>query len=219
MTITLRTPRGHVATFEVRPDTTDAMTAEACCAQDEYGLADRTWTGTALDIGAHIGGVTVMLGLDNPELRIVAVEALPENVAVLRTNVARNGLDGRVTVYEAGAGQARIAYGASDTDFARCHRFIGNGDWQAGGTVLAVTPLTLSTLVVRHGPFSLAKIDCEGCEWSFLDDPGTAAVAEWRGEYHPRNGHGPVDLRRLLRRHAVTCDDALPFGPFQAVLS
>lgn len=219
----MTTPRGRVAHFTVRPDTTDAMTVNACCTEDEYHLAAGDWSGVALDVGAHIGGVTVMLGLDHPDVRVVAVEALPENVELLARNVAANGLAERVTVMNAAAssaaGPVAIAYGTEANEFERQHRFIGGADW-LGSTArtVACTPVSLSDVVAAHGPLSLLKIDCEGCEWSFLDDPAVDEVAVIVGEYHPRDGHGPARLRELLEpTHEVTCDDALAFGPFRAV--
>lgn len=218
--IDFTTPRGRRAVFEVRPDTTDWMTVNACCTEDEYGLGASAWTGIALDVGAHIGGVSVMLAIDNPTLSVVAIEALPENAALCGANAIKNGVDDRVTVLQAGAGCETVAYGSTETAFAAAHRYIANGDWQTVPEArrLRVPPLSLSDLVGWHGPFSLLKIDCEGCEWSFLDDPAVAEVAEIRGEYHPRDGHGPARLRELLEpTHIVHCDDGAPFGPFRAV--
>ena len=222
--IDVLTPHGHTARFSVRPDTTDAMTVNACCTEDEYGLGGQPWSGVALDVGAHIGGVTVMLGLDQPDLRVVAVEALPENVEVLTRNVAANGLAERVTVVGGAATNASesvaIAYGTEADPFERMHRFIGGALWQdtPAARTVACPPISLSAIVAEYGPLALLKIDCEGCEWSFLDDPAVGEVAVIVGEYHPRAGYGPGRLRELLEAtHVVDCDDALAFGPFRAV--
>jgi len=219
----IRTPNGRSAFFSCRDDTTDLNTIVACVVQDEYGLGEHAWSGTALDVGAHIGGVSIMLALDNPSMKVVAVEALPENVNLLEMNALRNGVADRVIVHQAAASSSTwpsiVAYGAEDTDFARQHRFIGNGDWQEVPEArrLKLPSLSLSALVEKHGPFSLLKIDCEGCEWSFLDDPAIAEVQEIRGEYHPREGNRPKELRALLETHNVKLDDSVAFGPFRAV--
>lgn len=219
---TFATRKGHSVQAGIRPETTDENSVRSCLVEDEYGLAERTWTGTAIDVGAHVGGVTLALLADNPSLHVVVVEALPANVEVIRANLFRNGFEGRATVIEGaascGSEPVEVAYGASDTDFAHLHRFIGGAVWQDSGPTVTVPAVSLTTLVERYGPISLVKIDCEGCEWSFLDDPAVSEVEEFRGEYHPRNGNGPARLRAMLEpTHVVTLDDAEPFGPFRAV--
>ncbi len=226
--ITMPTPKGNRATFECRDDTTDALTVNACCAEDEYRLAglDDDLDGVALDVGAHIGGVTVALTLDHPRLRVVAIEGLSENVALLRRNVEANGVADRVTVMHAVAsnveGTADIAYGTEGPgDFERAHRFIGGAIWQdtgpAGKRETRPT-VTLASLVADLGPIYLMKIDCEGGEWQFLDSPAVSQVRRIVGEYHPRNGKGGREFQALLAAtHLVLMNPTLDFGSFTAV--
>ncbi len=216
----LWTKAGTRVLAEARDDTTDPNSLLACIREDEYGLSDHPWSGVAFDIGAHVGGVTLALLADNPDLRVVAVEALPENREVVRQSLALNGWENRAVVPNGaaacGTDPVTVAYGLTDTEFAMHHRFIGG--LTALGEQVTQDPISLSSLVAEHGAPSLVKIDCEGCEWSFLDDPAVASVAEFRGEYHPTEGHTPADLRRLLEpTHVVTLDDAVLFGPFSAV--
>lgn len=217
------TPRGRAVTVECREGTTDWNTANACITADEYGLADRLWAGVALDVGAHIGGATLALLADNPDLFVVAIEALPDNVALLRANVAANGFEGRCRIYEGAADSGNepvtVAYGTMDGEFEAAHRYIGGAVWQGpAGLKVTVPPVSLTAVVADVGPLCLVKIDCEGCEWSFLADPAVASVEELRGEYHPRAGRGPAQVRELLEpTHVVTLDDAEPFGLFRAV--
>lgn len=218
---TWRTPNGRAARMTFRPDTSDWNTVNAIMgANDEYGLPTGL-SGLLLDVGAHIGAWAVAAALDNPDATVVAIEALPENVALIRENVALNGLGDRVTVIEGaatcGTEPVSIAYGSTETEFARGHQFIGGGIWHedAGDRrTISQQPVTLD----GFGPVRLLKIDCEGCEWQFLDSPAVANVTEIVGEYHPRQGYGVPRLRELLAAtHDVTADDAQPFGPFRAV--
>jgi tRNA G46 methylase TrmB len=88
-----RTPRGRAASLYVREGTADHNNVYSCLNEDEYRLTDLDLgEGVALDIGAHIGGVTIALALDNPQAHIIAVEALGANVEVLRANVETNGV-------------------------------------------------------------------------------------------------------------------------------
>src|SRR5688500_12720216 len=106
---TFRTPRGQNVTMAYREDSSDWNTIRSCLDEDEYRLAELHLTGTALDIGAHIGGATIAMAVDNPDLHVVSVEAVPPNVELLRANVVRNGLSDRVTVVHAAAGKGQTA--------------------------------------------------------------------------------------------------------------
>ena len=184
----------------------------------------RKQRGTFLDVGSHIGGWAIGAALDNPAATVVAIEALPENVHLIRHNAKRAEVD--VTVIHGGAScgtePVTIAYGSTESDFAKAHEFIGGGIWHTDASdrrTIDLDPVSLASIVAEHGPVRLMKIDCEGCEWSFLDDPSISEVHEIVGEYHPRQGFGPARLRELLdATHEVTfVDEAEPFGNFRAV--
>jgi FkbM family methyltransferase len=219
-----RTRNGMMVRALVRDETTDWNTVAACVNEDEYGLSERSWSGVALDIGAHIGGATLALLADNPELRVVAVEALPANAELLRENVALNGFDDRVTIHGAAAScysrPTLVAYGATDNESDRWHRFIGGNVWRNGprGEQVEVPGVTLEQIVAEVGEIAVMKIDCEGCEWDFLASPALASVVEIRGEGHPTAGHTLSDIRGMLEAtHDVTFDEAQTWGPFRAV--
>ena len=194
---TFRTPRGRSVTMAYREDTNDYNTLRSCLDEDEYGLKELTLSGTALDIGAYIGGVTVALATDNPELHVVAVEAVPPNVDLLRQNVERNGLSERVTIRHAAAGKgstAIIRWGFAGNEVADHHAFVGNAVMPEATLVEheseELPVVKLADLVAEHGPIAFAKVDCEGCEYDFLTGPALSQVALIRGEEH----HGPLSL-------------------------
>lgn len=73
------------------------------------GAARATGTGTTppapapatlIDLGANEGFYTLLMKRCNPQLRVIAVEPVAENAALLRRNVSENGVTG-VTVIEA----------------------------------------------------------------------------------------------------------------------
>lgn len=202
--VAFETKGGHVVGMHLRPETSDWNTANSCIVADEYELTERQWAGVAFDVGAHIGGATVALLADNPELRVVSVEALPENAAILRENVAPWA--DRATVIEGAAASGpdpvEIKYGTNATPFEAAHEFIG-GSWAQGPSFLA-KPVSLSALIGEYGIPDLIKIDCEGGEWSFLDDPAVSEVPEIRGEWHPVAGHTQSDFTKLLADFDIT---------------
>jgi FkbM family methyltransferase len=209
------TPNGRYVTMTLRDDTSDWNTLNACLAGDEYHLAGRALTGVAIDIGAHIGGATVALAMDNPGLRVIAVEAVPPNAELLRQNVARNGLADRVTVIEGAAGGSDpvdVWYGYRGNETAEHHAFIGNSSlaYDHGGelaheTAHYETPWSLAQLVeLAGGHVDLIKIDCEGAEWTILDSNARASVDEVIGEWHGVRGHSQADMAALLNDYRVT---------------
>jgi FkbM family methyltransferase len=243
MTQTVTSPGGRAVAFSVRPGTNDDAMMVGLNnwdghVVDEYRMTGRVLSGWAMDVGAHIGGVAIPLALDHPDLRVIAVEGVPGNAALLRENVARNGVADRVEVVEAFAAAPGTATGvchygyrheaSAGDSYVSAHRFVGNtwgfegeaGDPEFSDTIDAVS---LDDLLTRFHikDLALLKIDCEGCEWAFLDTKAVSRVQTIVGEYHGRpKGHdNPVErLREMLPDHDVTpWSDEPVNGLFEAV--
>lgn len=199
-------PHGGTVRMEVRPDTNDWNVCYSIITEDEYKLPP-VLSGVALDIGAHIGACTAALLELNPTLRVVAVEPIPENIELLRTNTAKYGDRAIIVEGAAGKGPQTIRYGyTGKEEFARVHRFIGNQYMpdDVGYDEITVPGFTLSELVNQYGEISFLKIDCEGCEHAFLDDPAIDQVARLSGEFHA----GPrVEIRHEKPERTVKRTD------------
>ena len=194
---TFRLPHGGEVRMNTRDGTNDHNVCYSIITEDEYRIDDlKPMIGLALDVGAHIGAATVALCALNPDLRVVAIEALPANVALLAENVNLNGFGERVTILHAAAGtNDTINWNWAPIDKEpNVHRFIGNQHFGpgTGHETLIVNTVTLSQIVAQYGPVRFLKIDCEGCEDSFLTDPAIDQVEWIAGEFHS----GPsVELR------------------------
>ncbi len=226
-----RTPHGHGLVMNVRPGTSDWNTVNACNGSNNEYSIPAGLTGWALDIGAHIGAATIPLLLDNPELRVIAVEALPENVLLLSENAALNGVDGRLTILHGAATNRDLNQGPSvpvgllmtgHTVFVGYspdaeHRNIGSGMDASRKDGVWVQPITLARcLQVAGADFAWAKIDCEGCEYAFLD-----AQPELLRQLHFITGEvhfGWTRLVELLDATHIVSGAGQDFGPFQAVV-
>lgn len=217
-----RTPRGRNAYLLVRPDTADHNNVTSCLTEDEYGLRDLSLgAGIALDVGAHIGGVTVGLALDNPEATVIAIEALTANVELLAQNVARNDC-GNVIVKHAAAAKpgtktAIVRWNFDGSESGQHHRFIGNATniGATGGEQEKVSAISLDTLVKEHGPIAFVKIDIEGGEYAFLDTPAVKDVQEFRGEFHA--GFQRITEMLSPTHHVYLTSGTDQFGGFRAV--
>lgn len=221
---TWRTPRGNLAHLLHREGTSDWNTLTSCMTEDEYALRGLWVAGWALDIGAHIGGVAIALALDNPDLRVMAIEPVPPNVQLLRTNVALNQLTERVIVIDgAAAGPDDVAldigWGYRGTEVAEHHAYIGNATLTVGADheTTSCVAYSLPALIDMCGrPISFAKIDCEGCEARFLASPAVRDVTWWCGEWHPPHIDEAGIHALLDATHEVTTWGPGP-GGFRAI--
>lgn len=184
------TPKGHPALMFIREQTNDLNTAYASMDEDEYGVAALSPTGLAVDIGGYLGSVSIGLLIDNPTLRVICVEPVPDNQDLIKRNASVNGVADRLTLIEGAAGrsgeQVVIEYGFTGSENELHHAFVGNSTL-AGSSAehRAVTYSALSlTDLVGDAPVDLLKIDCEGAEFTILDDPAVAQVARIVGEWH-----------------------------------
>lgn len=213
---TFRTPGGREAEVWCREGTNDAMVAEACIEQDEY----RTYRSDATriaDIGGHIGSWSLGYLLDHPEADAVIVEPIPDNMAVIQRNLARNGVLSRAVAlpYALAPGiSTGIRWNWRNAEGAEMHRYIGGQLMPEGveSDVLEVVATDVPRLLALMGwtRIDLMKIDCEGGEIA-LSGEGVGTIV---GEYHVHR-----DLIRgiLAATHSVTFEGQDTFGSFRAV--
>lgn len=228
-----QTPGGHTARMSYRADSSDWNTISACLVNaltgadgDEYHLPQGL-SGWALDLGAHIGAVTVGLLLDNPDLRVVAIEAVPANVTLLRQNLEQNGVADRCVVlagaaWDTGMETIRVEYGYTGSETATLHAFIGSvSPWleDAPREYVTVHAYTLAHAMRETDGegFVWVKSDCEGAENRFLTGPYLAKIGRIEGEWHERDGGPDLLLQHLAPTHDVTWQQGIGGGPFVAV--
>lgn len=169
---------------------------------EEYRIPGYDWsTARAIvDIGANIGSASLWFALQAPHARIVAVEPDRDVARRCRDNVARNRLDGRITVEHGAvgdrAGTAFVQRGRTTGTTAVAVEAMRDGDE-------AVQMLTLGALLERHGmpTVDVLKLDCEGAEYEILLSASPAVLARVQrivGEVHRRDDHEPEELERHL---------------------
>jgi FkbM family methyltransferase len=159
---------------------------------------------TVVDVGANIGYNTVHAAhLVGATGRVIAIEPTPDNLAVLRRNVAAAGF-ANVAVHAVAAGRAagtqdlyvRGDVSAVNSLFPQsCYAFVTD--------VLPVPVLPLDELV--DGCADVVKIDVEGAELDVLEgmprllgSPGVALIVEWHPLLQRLAGYAPDELPRWL---------------------
>ncbi len=227
-----QTPGGHVATMTYREGTSDWNTVSACLVNpmdpssgDEYHLPSGL-SGWGLDLGAHIGSVAVALLLDNPDMRVVAIEAVPPNVELIRQNLKQNDVADRCVVLAGaawkGRGFADVEFGYTGSEVATTHRFIGSiSPWldNPGGKETARVPIYSLKDALKYtegAGFVWAKSDCEGCEHYFFKGTDLGRVGTISGEWHRRDGDPERFVGQLSKTHDVQWNEGIGGGPFLA---
>ena len=226
----VETPHGRPAKFKCRNGTSDLATVGASNRLwgnlvDEYHIPEGL-TGWALDVGAHIGSVTVPLLMDNPDLRVVAIEAVPDNVTLLSENLNLNGVYDRCVILAGaawpGSGTIDVEYGYTGSELAETHAYIGSvTPWldAPGEKQTATVPRysLIDALALTDGGFVWVKSDCEGCEHAFFRGPGLRKVGRIEGEWHERDGTPESFAKQLAKTHDVSWEQGIGGGPFRAV--
>ena len=230
-TRTWETPHGNVVTLTYRADTTDWNTVSACLRNpygggDEYHLPTGL-CGWALDVGAHIGSVTIGLLADNPGLRVVAIEAVPDNVDLIRINLEQNGLTDRCILLAGaaweGQGTVEVEYGYTGSETAEQHAYIGSiTPWMdaPGDKKVATVPIITLRAALQYtdgAGFVWVKTDCEGGEHYFFKGPLLKKLGIIEGEWHHRDGDPERFAGQLAATHDVTYAEGIGGGPFKAV--
>lgn len=124
---------------------------------------------TILDLGANAGFTSVYFSKLFPNAKIACVEPMPNNLVLLKENLALNNVN--ATVFEAAATTVdeKIIMEAGDKDYGNKVHDIPFGKEMNNGT-LEVDGLSISTIISKLGwrNIDLLKVDIEGYEGILL---------------------------------------------------
>jgi FkbM family methyltransferase len=205
------TPGGAAVLMTYREGTNDWNTLTASLTQDEYHLPQGQ-SGVAVDVGGYLGSVAIALAMDNPAMHVTCIEPVPDNIARISQNISLNLLQSRITLIEGAVGhkgtRVDVRYRFTGSEVMEHHAFVGNsslGTEDDPHEVIRYDATSLADLVATLGYIDFLKIDCEGGEWAFLDDPDIDQVAVIVGEAHAVGGRHGRDIEALLAHtHQVT---------------
>ncbi|MEM3192192.1 MAG: FkbM family methyltransferase, partial [Candidatus Parvarchaeota archaeon] len=165
-----------------------------------------------LDIRASIGDSAIYFALRGAK-HVYAFEVLPSTYRIAVANVRNNGLEDRITVFNAGLGRQRTIYLPedyySDGGFSLKQGVEGNLPVQIKSLNQVVEELNIDSAVM--------KIDCEGCEYDVFDLESSEALNVFThiiGEYH----YGFVQLKKVLETKGFSFSFSKP-EPFYSPLN
>lgn len=180
-----KSPWGSNTRCNYRENTNDWNTLTSCLVEDEYQIAKLATkglvqNGVAVDLGAHIGGVS--LALASRGFKVIAVEMFPENIDLLEKNILTNLMDPDIEVVGAAIcggdtkeEEVTAYYTDSATEFGKAHEFIGTivddkfiGDTDKHGRSIKVPLISLTDLLKDIDAVEFMKIDIEGAEWEVV---------------------------------------------------
>ncbi len=194
----IKLPDGRHVTY--RRNRGDIQSLREVFLDEAYRLPSGLWPRHIIDLGANIGLTSLWLAGRYPVERIIAVEPVPENVALLTRNLASN--DVPATVVQA-AVSPHGGTGSFTTSPQSNQGKLGPGD-------LRVPLVTMGELLRLLGSrVDLLKLDIEGGEQALLTQGDTSWLDEIDAiiaEFHP----SLVDYPRLTR---IVADHGFRYCP------
>lgn len=207
-TVTLLTEVGTLFAHSRDQVMTPYLRAHGSWERDDCQLLERELTSgaVAIDVGANIGYMTLVAAhAVGPTGAVIALEPHPDNLALLRANVIRNGVTNRVRIIEAAAW-------CSDgtVDLAECTENAGDHrvqTLQRERPTLRVKAVCLDDIVPTSLRVNVIKLDTQATEHRALEG-ARALLAKDRPiilcEYWPQGlrerGDDPLAVLTTFRR-------------------
>ncbi len=192
-------PNGVSAVFFFRPGIADENTILATYKEDEYGFIDlKPDPGDAMiDAGGYVGSTAILYAQLYPESRIFCVEPLPENLEIIKKNIAVNHLENRITLIEKAlwdvSGLEIPVFYRDQSSVGAVHKFVGSAFPNYHETVSKDSSLAFSIslpfIMEKYNiqRIRLLKMDIEGAEFKALAGLPESYLNRIRtmvGEYH-----------------------------------
>ncbi len=168
------------------------------------------------DCGAHVGLAVIYFNIRYPKSRIIAFEADPENVELLKKNIEVNSLSD-VTVVNAALwsseGRADLYSEINDGDPWTWGNTVIHDIWgDADGSRKRTVRTTCLSRYIADEPIDFVKIDIEGAEEAVIREvqPQLHKIREMLIEFHGTNTSREVNdigrISEMLERNGFEID-------------
>lgn len=192
-------PNGVKRKFVYREGTNDENVIRAAFCEDEYGILKLDFgpNNIVVDIGAHIGAVTMLFTTIRPDLKIFSFEPLLDNFELLKKNVTENKLDNEMNIFNQAVwfyddDEVKMYY-PDNSEGGKVHKFIGGQffihAFYNKKLFKKASTITLSKIFEENRIFNckFMKIDVEGAEYGILKaapEEVLRMIERIHGEYH-----------------------------------
>jgi len=162
-----------------RSGTNDSMVIESVMEYDEYKARDIAYgdNDIFIDIGAHIGTWSILMGIKNPTFKVYSFEAIPDNFELMKKNIILNNLTNvfpfLLAISDISDITINIYHTTSETPFGASHRFIGSM-MATQGEHYETTTISLNDIFERNKieKVRVIKTDCYDSETEILTKDG-----------------------------------------------
>ncbi len=155
----------------------------------DYGEAPKN--GVVIDIGANMGSYALFAAWNSPDARVYAFEPDPTNYALMRENIAMNGLADRVIVSDVAVTgkRERREFFVHGGPHGSMYRNDNNPLWTGSGEAIDVECWSLDEVFKKYGiaHCDVLKLDCEGSEFEIFEatsEESFKKINRIRMEYH-----------------------------------
>lgn len=192
-------PKLHKRTFYYRADTNDENTIRSAFCEDEYKILKLGFEANdiVVDLGAHIGSVTLLLTTNRPDLKIFSYEPIKDNFELLEKNVREARYQGEINIFNEAVwfydDDTVKMYFGNNSESGKIHKFIGSQfmvhDFYDKRLFRKANATSLSKAFEdnRITKCKFMKIDVEGAEYGiFKAAPKEVLemIERIHGEYH-----------------------------------
>lgn len=226
-------PNGERRTFVYRDNTNDRDIILSAFHQDKYKVLDVEFEpkDVVVDLGAHIGAVTLLLTTIRSDIRIFAYEAMRENFDLLLKNIQENRIVNELHINNQAVwfyddDDVKIYYGDNSQE-GKIHKFIGSQfliqPFYRPQLFKRANTTTLSKAFEDNRIWScrLVKMDVEGAEYGILKaapKPILEMIERIHGEYHNIDPEKIKDPRKtLLDQTKEVYNDVTPGSPADTI--
>ncbi len=185
-----------------RDGTCDSDVAHCCIVNDEYNLKSLARAGeNFIDLGSYCGHASLLAA--SLGMNCVAVEPLPDNVEIIRDNIAANSFDALIRVIPKSIGSRPIFWNTLESEFSSAHRFVGNanGTKHDNNSLYQAEAVSLEEILNDLDSVLILKTDCEGAEWDAFTQTPQEALSKIKyivGEFHQIDARTYADMVALL---------------------
>jgi FkbM family methyltransferase len=158
-----------------------------------------------IDAGAHIGLTTLYLHKQYPHAEFVCIEPHPQNIELLKKNLADNGIENVTIIPKAlvGKDETRSTVLLFSNNRFTVLSSLHEGGWTGDdeGSFVDVDTIKLSEILTM--PVDILKMDIEGQETAVIEEAAgkLSLVKNMIIEFHKTAAHSEEKILQILRDH------------------